>query len=243
MSIVLNYQFSIFGNYSIVPTPEIITGIMSQINAATGETFLPSIINAQQIEVSSNQIKSISNLGFITQNHKFSISLLNNRIDINYNRNNDDDAPSIDEFFSLATTCLNKIIDYFGLSSYRLAANFQLVSELSNFEILQTLGNKFIATASYYDDKSFCEWSNRVNSQSEIKILGTTESINVITNISSATSVQGEPAILYYIDINTLPQNQSMRFSSPAITSFSDEIMPTAKKIIEDVERLIRNEQ
>ena len=49
MSIVLNYQFSIFGNYSIVPTPEIITGIMSQINDATGETFLPSIIIASCI--------------------------------------------------------------------------------------------------------------------------------------------------------------------------------------------------
>ena len=88
MPMALNYQFSIFGNYSIVPTPEIVTQLMARINVSTGEAFLPNIINAQQIEVSSNQIKSISNLGFITQNHKYSISLLNNRIDINYNKNN-----------------------------------------------------------------------------------------------------------------------------------------------------------
>ena len=135
MPMALNYQFSIFGNYSIIPTPEIVTQLMARINASTGEAFLPNIINAQQIEVSSNQIKSISNLGFITQNHKYSISLLNNRIDINYNKNNDETAPEIDEFFSLATTGLNEIINYFNLSSYRLAANFQLVFELpSAFE-------------------------------------------------------------------------------------------------------------
>lgn len=243
MPIALNYQFSIFGNYSIIPTPEIVTELMNRINASTSEAFLPNIINAQQIEVSSNQIKSISNLGFITQNHKFSISLLNNRIDINYNRNNDDASPSIDEFFSLGTKCLNEIINYFNLSSYRLAANFQLVFELSNFERLQILGKKFITTAGYYNEKTFCEWSNRVNSQTEINILGTTEGINVITDISSATSVQGEPAILYHIDINTLPQNQSMRFASPAIEEFSEAVIPTAKEIIADVERLIGNEQ
>ena len=243
MPMALNYQFSIFGNYSIVPTPEIVTQLMARINASTGEAFLPNIINAQQIEVSSNQIKSISNLGFITQNHKYSISLLNNRIDINYNKNNDEAAPEIDQFFYLATKGLNEIINYFNLSSYRLAANFQLVFELPNFERLQILGNKVITTASYYDGKTFCEWSNRVNSQAEINILGATEGINVITDISSATSVQGEPAILYHIDINTLPQNQRMRFSSPAIEAFSEAVIPTAKEIIADVERLIGNEQ
>ena len=56
MPMALNYQFSIFGNYSIVPTPEIVTQLMARINASTGEAFLPNIINAQQIEVSSNQI-------------------------------------------------------------------------------------------------------------------------------------------------------------------------------------------
>lgn len=243
MPMALNYQFSIFGNYSIIPTPEIITELMTKINASTGEVFLPNIINSQQIEVSSNQIKTISNLGFITQTHKYSISLLNNRIDINYNKNSDDTAPSIDEFFSLATVCLNEIMDYLQLSSYRLAANFQLVFELPNFEELQMLGNKFITTANYYAGKTFCEWSNRVNSQAQINILGAPESINIITDISAAKSVQGEPAILYHIDINTLPQNQSMRFSSPAIKPFSEEIIPTAKEIITDVERLIGNEQ
>ena len=42
MPMALNYQFSIFGNYSIVPTPEIVTQLMARINASTGEAFLPN---------------------------------------------------------------------------------------------------------------------------------------------------------------------------------------------------------
>lgn len=126
MSVALNYQLSIFGRYSITPNPEMITNLMSKINTATGETFLPNIINTQQVEVSSNQIKSLSNLGFVTPDQKFSISILNERIDINFTRTTDIDV-EIDTFFNIAVKALETIMDYANLNAYRLAANYQMV--------------------------------------------------------------------------------------------------------------------
>lgn len=241
MSVALNYQLSIFGKYSIVPSPEIVKELMTEINNATKEAFLPSIISTQQVEVSSNQIKSLSNLGFITADQKFNISILNERIDVNYNRNTDIDV-EIDLFYDIAVKALVAIMDHFKLNAYRLAANFQMVCELPDFDKLRTLGNQFVTTAKYYDDKMLCEWSNRVNSQVQVEIADQPEGLNVITEISSAQSVQGKPAILYHIDINTLPQNQNMRFSSTCIDHFVDKATPIAKGIVADVERLIVNE-
>lgn len=238
MSIALNYQLSIFGNYSISPSPETVTELMSRINTATSEIFLPNIINSQQVEVPSNRIITISNLGFVTQNQKFSISILNERIDVNYNKVIEDSI-DIDAFYDLAEKALNAIMSYSKLDSNRLAANIQMVCDLVDFENLRSLGHQLITKAKYYDGKVLCEWSNRVNSQTEIDILDNAEGINVITEISSAQSVQGKPAVLYHIDINTLPQNQNMRFSSNALHPFIEKIMPIAKEIIVDVERLI----
>lgn len=241
MSVALNYQLSIFGRYSIAPNPEMITNLMSKINTATGETFLPNIINTQQVEVSSNQIKSLSNLGFVTPDQKFSISILNERVDINFTRTTDIDV-EIDTFFNIAVKALETIMDYANLNAYRLAANYQMVCNLQDFDKLQILGKRFVTAAKYYDSKALYEWSNRVNSQVEINIMDAPEGINVITEISSAHSVHGQHAVLYHIDINTLPQNQNMRFSSVAISSFVGKVTPIAKEIVTDVEGLIANE-
>ena len=239
MSVALNYQLSIFGNYSITPTPEIVTSLMTDINKATGELFLPNIINSQQIEIPSNRISTISNLAFTTQDQKFSIALMNERIDISYNKVVSTDI-SIADFYSMAEKALNAIMSNAKLMSNRLAVNIQMLVELQAIDQLNVLGNSLIKSADYYGDKSLCEWSTRVNSRSSICIDGTDEDINTITDISTAQSVQGQkPGLLYHIDINTIPQNTGLRFTSSALKPFIDGVIPIATQIIKDVERLI----
>lgn len=55
---------------------------MNKINTETKEIFLPNIINSQQIEIMSNKITTIASLGFVTQNQRYSIAILNDRIDV-----------------------------------------------------------------------------------------------------------------------------------------------------------------
>lgn len=239
MSVALNYQLSIFGKYTISPTPEIVTSLMTDINKATAELFLPSIINTQQIEIPSNRISTISNLAYTTQDQKFSIAIMNERIDVNYNRVVSTEI-AMNDYFDLAEKALNAIMGNSNLMSNRLAINIQMLSELQHIDQFNALGNALIKSANYYNDKSLFEWSTRVNSKSTIRIAEKEEGINTITNISTAQSIQGQkPGLLYHIDINTLPQNEGMRFDKSSLRSFIDNVTPIATQIINDVERLI----
>lgn len=239
MPIGLNYQLSILGNYSVSLSPEIITTLMTRINQVSTEVFLPNIINSQQIEIPSNRVSTISNLGFVTQDQKYNIAILNDRIDINYNKPIDKEL-NLSEFYTIAEKILSAIMQSCNFPSSRLAANIQMLIELESSDHMQNLGKKLLKSAEYYNDKPFCEWSTRVNAQSAIRIGDMDEGINVITDISSTESVQREKtAVIYHMDINTLPQNTNMRFDSSSLKPFIDNILPIADKITNDVERLI----
>lgn len=50
-------------------------------------------------------------------------------------------------------------------------------------------------------------------------------------------------ACLFHIDINTAPQNQSMRFNKDSLLSFVQSAETIAVKLIGDVERLVGNDK
>lgn len=243
MSVALNYQLSVFGKFTIAPLPDVITDLMNKINAETQETFLPNIINSQQIEIPSNRIITTANLGFVTQNQQYSIAILNNRIDVNYNKTVDSDV-DIETFYAFSAKALVAIMDYFGIVSNRLAVNIQQVCEFDSFEKMHLCGKKLVTSAAYYDDKEFSEWSMRTNSQVDIELDERQEVLNVITDISSGQDITGQKAAcLFHIDINTAPQNQSMRFRKDSLPPFVQNAKAIAIKLIEDVERLIINDK
>ena len=75
MSVALNYQLSVFGKFTITPTPDIIVTLMNKINTETKEIFLPNIINSQQIEnYVLNKINNYCKSWFVTQNQRYSIA-------------------------------------------------------------------------------------------------------------------------------------------------------------------------
>lgn len=241
MSTAVNYQLSIFGKYNVQPNPETITSLMTKINIGE-QVFMPNVINSQQIDVISNRITSISNLGFITQNQQYTIAILNERIDINYNKIDETDL-SMNDFYTFATKILSVIIDHIDVKSNRLAINIQEVCEVTNLIEQRKKGKNYLKCADYYNDKEFVEWSMRTNSQVEIEIKEKQEGLNVITEISTVNVPTGQKAlIVYHIDINTLPQNGDMRFNKDSLATFVNESSPIATRLIEDVERLITSE-
>lgn len=242
MSVAINYQLSMFGKYTIIPSPETITALMNKINQNIGMVFLPNIINSQQIEIPSNRISTIANLGFITQDQQYSITILNDRIDVSYNKI-DDTLIRMEDFYDFAIKALSAIIEYSGIVSYRLAMNIQQVCEMKSFPDLKARGKVLLRSASYYDDKEFTEWSLRTNSQVNVEIKKSQEVLNVITDISSGQDITGQKAVvLFHVDINTLSQNQNMRFGRDALEPFVRGAISIATDLIADVERLIKDE-
>lgn len=242
MSIPLRLQLSTFGNYSIPPKPETISGLMGKINLNPQIMFLPNIIKSQKIEIPTNQITSIANIGFITQDQQYIITLLNERIDINFNNINNSTV-DISDFFDFAIKIMAVIEDYLNISSNRLAINIQCVHELNSMEQLISKGRDLLKSASYYDDKQIIEWSTRTNAHVSIDINNVSEELNVITDISSVQDITGKKsAILFLLDINTTPQNQNMRFDKESLSPFVKEGINIASNLMDDVERLISDD-
>ena len=141
--------------------------------------------------------------GFVTQNQRYSIAILNDRIDVNYNKA-DDSNIDIETFYDFSVKVLSAVMDYFGIASNRLAINIQQVCEFGSFEDLRMCGKKLVVAAAYYNDKEFSEWSMRTNSQVNIPLGEQQEVVNVITDISSGQDMTGQKAAcLFHIDINT----------------------------------------
>ena len=242
MSITLNYQLSVFGNYTISPTPDTISTLMGKINDTTQKTFLPNIINSQQIELPSNKITTLSNLGFVSQDQKFSIAILNERIDINYSRIDDSDI-DIRSFYEFAVKALVVIIEHSGIVSNRLAINIHQVNEVESFEKLKVLGKSLIKTPTYYNDKNYEEWSLRTNSNFGVTITDNQEILNIITELSSTQNTSSQKAgVLCHVDINTLQYNQNLRFGVTELNPFVESALNIASNILNDIERLIGNE-
>lgn len=242
MSVALNYQLSAFGKLMIEPTPDTITALMNKINQETDEIFLPNIINSQQIEIPSNKITTVANLGFVTQSQQYSIAILNDRIDVNYNKTTDTDI-SMETFYAFSVKALSAIMDYFEIVSNRLAVNIQRACELNSFEDLRACGKRLVTGAAYYNSKEFAEWSTRINAQENIELNESQERLNIITDISSGQDITGQKAAcLFHIDINTIPQNQNMRFDKKALPSFVENAKSIATELTDDIERLIMNE-
>lgn len=171
------------------------------------------------------------------------VPLSSDVIDVNYNKA-DDSNIDIETFYDFSVKVLSAVMDYFGIASNRLAINIQQVCEFGSFEDLRMCGKKLVVAAAYYNDKEFSEWSMRTNSQVNIPLGEQQEVVNVITDISSGQDMTGQKAAcLFHIDINTAPQNQSMRFNKDSLLSFVQSAETIAVKLIGDVERLVGNDK
>lgn len=239
MAITINYQLSIFGTYSVEPTPENITLLMTKINQETDKIFLPNLITGQKIEIPTNKITTTSNLGYITQNQKYKLSILNDRIDISYDRI-DDIEPCINEFFDFAVKVLRVVMETCNLQARRLAANIEILAdELCEDQIYQ-IGKNIISGVNYYKNRPFMEWSARINSESIVQINGTEENLNTILNITTAKIDPAQKiSVIYHLDINTLPQLTELRFNATSLSEFTNEVLPIVKTVLSDVEELI----
>lgn len=243
MAIRLNYQLSMFGNYSIPPTPENVMALMNAINEATDMIFLPNLISGQQVEIPTRRITLITNLGYTTQDQKYNIAILNDRIDVGYNRV-DDNALSITEFYNFAVKAMTAIIKSEKLKSYRLAANIQVLeNDLSESEIIE-LGKKVIVSPDFYKNKSFVEWSTRINAKSDIKINDVNEELNTILTIATAAGVPNQDTVLiYHLDINTLSELKDLRFDENSLSDFVNGAGFVVEEILNDIEKLVNNER
>lgn len=244
MGLGINYQLSMFGEFSIGPTPENISRLMPKINEMTTVVFLPNLISRQVVDEPADRIITVSRLGFVTQDQRYSVIFFDERIDVFYNSRIDDTNLPLEDFCALATDIFSAILREFPNQSNRLALNVQEIYEMESHEKMQSKGKELLKPAGYYNNRDFSEWSMRTNSQQNICISQTDETINVISELSSAVNATGKKsAILSHLDINTIPQNSRTRFDVDSLKQFVICVTTIVQSISNDIQVLISGEE
>lgn len=241
VSNIINLQVSIFCNKHIEPTPEKITTLMGKINLMSKLNFLPNIVNGQNIDILTKRVTNISNLAFTTANQQFQILCMDNRIDIIFNTNADV-ALDYKRHIVIAESILKLIMDEEEIIGNRLAFNIQIIGAKSIGDV-SAFVSKYGKPLSFYENRAIEEWVLRYNSREPIDMAGKSETLNVVTNLSIVQNVDtAEKRILCHMDINTLAEQATFRFSSDSVTLYIAAITPIIDAIKTNFES-VENDQ
>lgn len=239
-NISLNYQFSIFGEFSDI-TPENSGITIKLMKKFDGEKFIPNIFQ----ELSMNTMPpKIDNRISLINTDGWTISIGNERIDVSVDYNDDGAYKDmqLDEIELKAVKMLESIMEIFGKTCKRIALNTtELLDDVKSQKIIE----KYLSRGrllNYYDSNIPYEWNERYVANVECTDIN--EKINVITNI---TKSQGKlsnnntgktidfDGIMIQFDINTLPNNVNYRFSHSDIKHFFKKAVLAKKEIEKNI--------
>lgn len=239
MSIIMNVQFTVFSNNRIEPTPDNIGIILNKLNSLGKYTFLPSMINGQNIDLAAGKMDPVSNISFVTLDQHVQIACMNERIDIVINGTQNNQSVPIEEHLEFARTVLDFLMEKYHTYSNRLAINISLLSGLIQKSIRETaIGKRMCSTFDYYQGKELDEWSSRVNTKQAIQ-MAREELLNVITDISVVTdNKSSKKRFMTHMDINTVFENNGYRFAANDLGPFIENVIGIVNNIKNNFEEL-----
>lgn len=224
MDKVLNYQASLFGNFTdIKPSTENVKKLLNDFS-----NFFPSSVTMASIDVFSNKLKYDNRLQLVSNDHKFLITFLVERIDINYSpiaKSNSSLEKIKDTIIDIISSLSNVYADTMG---YRLSTSCKLLSPPISESELSEYITKYSNPLQFYNSiESINEWGQRYNSQYNETVHSKEELTNHIISIDK---IMNKNQFSLTIDINTVPVNQIMKFNFSDLKEFS---ILSSKKIVE----------
>ena len=232
-------QLSIFGSFSFPSTAENVAGLMNVLSDASSVSLLPNIISVPKIDLLTNQAAVTPNLGFVSEDMRLRIALLDDRVDVAVSKANSDDL-ELDETLQKCVALLVPLMASRSLLSNRLAVNLQYVDASLSKEKIAAFRKKAVSTFGYYREKDPIEWSMRVNSRIPINIASSVEETNNITQLfADQPETNTDPILIAHLDLNTLPENKVLRFDHDALVPFVKAIAPIARNISASVEEMV----
>lgn len=221
MDKLLNYQVSLFGQYSnIRPEQTLTTELLTLL-----KTFLPGIANISSVNILTNQIQTEERMQFVSIDRSYSISFFPDRIDICYIYN--DELKNEKTLIEVKQTIHNLLIilnkKFRDLSSNRLATSCNLLTRQFNSDEYNAFINNQSNKELFFKDSNLFEWCLRYNSKFDENISGKQEQTNHIVEMQKAFINGNETKqFLVIIDINTDPLVISERFTINNLIEFQD---------------------
>ena len=239
MDKVLNFQTSLFGSFiDIRPKSDLVFSLLTNLK---DEQFIPGTVDLATIDIKTGKLTTESRMQFISQNKTWSIVFLQERIDFNYNfQENTEEIRNVEVLSKYANNLINKVFSVFcETTGNRLAVNCKILMEEFSEEEFKTFANRFTIPLNINMDKILAEWSVRYNHYNQINVeVDKTEQSNCIIEMSKVMDVinSDKKRVLISLDVNTLQENQESRFKYGNLLKFSEGALVFMKKALNEVE-------
>lgn len=242
IDIPTKYMSSVFGNFTdIIPSPEIIS---KMLNLFRDKNLLPSTFQ----EISPAIRKPEIRLSLSSSNNEWNISFATFRIDVEKQPLDikGKSLGTVEEFEEEACEIFNRILSEFNKKGNRISLIAGgLLKEMTQ-QKLDDIYSRLFKPTKFYSDNKPSSWDFRSVARVDLNILGSQEKVNVITQINRKKGRMTKPdAVIEFdrmevnFDINTIPENQDIRFDINSIKSFFSEVNSVRSQIIDQLEGFI----
>lgn len=236
MTRFMNMQFSIFGEYTDIKVTQ--ENVFKLMNEFKGNQLLPSTVTNQNVDLNTGKVETESRISFISEDKYFNFIINNNRIDFNYElliMKQDDMDSFTNSVFKYFNDIYMQIYNIFKIKGNRLALNVNVLGDSKINNKINNYYNNHIKGLDFYKDKAINDISYSVSGRTDINIGSNKESINVITEVKTATNNDNsEQRLIAHFDLNTLYENSEMRFMDKDIDSFLNNLKSVLAKLISD---------
>ena len=243
----LNYQFTIFGDFSDI-SPNNSKTIIDLLSLYEDKNFIPSVFQEIPLETIPSQV---NNRIALSNNDGWNINIGNNRLDVSifYKNKGKYNDMEIYALSNEAVEMITKLLERYDRAGNRLALNTMYVLGDKESKILTTKYNEKEKLLSFYNENDSDEWNERIMSQVICKEFNN-ETLNVGTNINKVKNAQiiidnksvSYNGIILQMDINTTPEIKNYRFDKTNINHFFNVAIEYNKKIYSNVQELVKDE-
>lgn len=227
----MKYQATIFGNFNdIEPTP---ANSKTLIDLFKDKAVIPGVIDEFRATAQTPIPVRRARIRCASANREWVIEFLSNRIQIVKRAIEAHGANlgDLDAFCSDASDLFKRITSEFRKKANRIALVTQFILEEMTEETLSRIYLKLFKTPEFYIENPPFEWNWRTASRNPIRLEELNEALNIIVAMNRSYGefqakgvVTPFDGIQLVLDINTVPDNQELRFDVHNITSFYDQV-------------------
>lgn len=225
------YRISAFGDFlNIQPTPE---NMFFFLESFKDYGLVPSIFQEMKIENSALPPVPLQRIAMVSIDNSRKtnerISIASNRMDFQITTTDDIQLNNeqIKEINETAYNRFNVIFNKYDKKSSRLALNTEsLLTDLSDKEVIDFMA-RYTNPIELYNRHAMSEWGTRLVVREKNNISGKEDFLNIITIIEKTILLKNQDQQMIQkngfsinIDINTVAENSSERFTSENIADF-----------------------
>ena len=227
----MKYQATIFGNFNdIEPTPD---NSKKLIDLFKDKALIPGVIDEFRATAQTPIPTRHARIRCASANWEWVIEFLSNRIQIVKRAIEAHGANlgDLDAFCSDASYLFKQITSQFKKKANRIALVTQFILQEMTDKALSQIYLKLFKAPEFYIENPPFEWDWRTASRNPIRLEELDETLNIIVTMNRSYGefqAKGEvtpfDGIQFSLDINTVPDNQELRFSADNIASFYNQV-------------------